>query len=264
MTNTRLMPTANGRCHLGHLYLALVNSYHAHSTGGRFTLIIDDNQASWVALNGAESMHRFAKLWIEDMEWAGIKFDMVIYQSERREWLMDELRRLNYDGEPEHAEYPYVPITIDGKQQYPFEDFLTVEKVLMDSLAGVDLVIRGEDLHCEYCLYQSMWNKYITRHGGAKPPDHVYLPRLRTGGSPGELDTVSKTNGTFKVDTYREQGWTKAGIETLLRESCLVDPYEPWDYHNVKREPVIERRVWYVNNNYGMYLWRTTDGIPVH
>ncbi len=236
--NTRIYPTPNGLPHLGHVYMTLVNQYHARSTGGKLAIIFDDTQPCWIESVGRDGLERFAGQWIEDMEWMGITFDTVLYQSREHERFTDWLDNVEYDGrllgEAHDYAYKYNPnIAYSDVGGYPWEDWLTVEKVYMDALAGVNMVIRGEDLLCEFALYQSMWCKYI----GTEPPEHVYLPRLRAQG----MDALSKTEGNHKLREYREMGYKPQAIEWMLRQSCLDDKYGEWDWRNVKRSPKLIR-----------------------
>lgn len=81
MSTTRINPTVNGFCHLGHIYLALVNEFAAHSTGGRFIVRFDDCQGRWLKLLGAAKMAEYAAGWLDDLEWLGIQIDGVVFES---------------------------------------------------------------------------------------------------------------------------------------------------------------------------------------
>lgn len=232
MSTCRINPTPNGLMHLGHAFLAYVNQHEARSTGGRLTLIFDDTQPAWIQDPGVVAMRRFSEAWVEDLEWLGVTFDRVVYQSEWRldfkHWLADR----GLLGEfTEHELYPEAPEVVGAAYlPYPYDAFLTVEKIFFDSLAGVDLLIRGEDLLGEYALYQDLWRQWA----GLPLPHHVYLPRL-SGAR--EFEVVSKTNGEHKVRQYRERGFSADQVREMLSFACLRDPHGPFSVDNVKAHP---------------------------
>ena len=240
MANCRIFPTPNGYPHLGQLYLAKLNQYHARSTGGTLSLLFDDTQPCWLDNPGAAAMAEYAQGWFDDMAWAGITFDKVLYQSKEREAFKRWLSKHNYHDNAEHHDYLHAPIRSDGGTIYPWEDWLTIEKVYMDACAGIDLVIRGIDLLAEYALYQHMWNEYVSiESNGDVPPEHVYIPRLIAGVHEGQIDNVSKTNGTYKLRTFREKGVTPEQLDTMLRYACLEYVHGDWDWHNLKARPML-------------------------
>jgi glutamyl/glutaminyl-tRNA synthetase len=239
---TRFSPTVNGNLHVGHIFMALVNEYESNNSGGKFIVRFDDNQYYW-----NDVMHvDFTKItngMIEDIKWLGIKVDA--WESERdlfngghySKEQIDKLesldRKLLLNIPPEKAEYPDVPEVIGwNATTYPYAPFITAQKVAMDYIDGVNLLIRGIDLLTEFSLYEH----YVEEFRLPKLR-HVYLPRLVISDNK-ELTDISKTAGNNSIRQLRESGWTPTLVLESLKSSCLINPTGSWSIDNVKARPV--------------------------
>ena len=235
---TRFNPTVNGPLHIGHLYNILVNEYEAHSTGGEFHIRFDDNQRWWLM--------QFSKVQIDDtidgimydMDWMGIMVDK--YYSQRSLEIQTEtmLAQFNHGPLAVRAMVTNIincPTLIDSRSgpPYPYAPWLTAEKVLLDFLEQVTMLIRGEDLVSEYSLYS-----YFCDLWGLPNPKHYYLPRLRLKHGV-ELADVSKTRGDHKIVDLRKSGYTPKDILDILSRSCLIDPDGKWKIDNIKQDPIL-------------------------
>ena len=109
---------------------------------------------------------------------------------------------------------------------------MTIHRVIMDVYAGVTLLIRGNDLLTEHCLYMHLCDRL-----GLPAPRCVYLPRLKLQGKKELLGSISKTSGGYSIARYREEGWTADELMVKLRHACLKDPTGEWAIRNVKQEP---------------------------
>jgi glutamyl/glutaminyl-tRNA synthetase len=233
--NTRFNPTVNGDpgagiLHLGHLYMCLVNEYMAHSTGGRFIVRFDDNQADWLNKVGQTQMWRNAAQIRDELDWCGIKVDEWAHQSTTERSAQKRIDAV-WPGlrEPNPKDYLVPHLTRSDAPQYPYAAYLTAEVILNDHWGDVDLMIAGDELLDRYALYCWMSDQL-----GVKQIEHVYLPRLTDGA---ELAPVSKTEGNHRLMSYRRDTYTPAALKTILANSCLDDPAGAWDWRNVKREP---------------------------
>lgn len=247
--NTRFNPTVNGRLHVGHAYVAMLNYHAARSTGGRFVVRFDDDQPHWRIAIGEDGMDRFADAVREDLEWLGLTPDY--YSSERKN------RGFNESFIENHLPFPrdiladreiddftvlrYQPKIRTHGWPYPYTPYLTAVKVAQDYLEEVDLLIRGDDLVDEFSLYC-----YFCELAEIRKPEFCYVPRmLRNAGAMGggltELSDVSKTLGGNTVQHYRDAGWSPEELTKMLAESALVDPKLGWEYSNVKKQPVVAR-----------------------
>ncbi len=251
--NTRFNPTVNGKLHVGHLYLILLNHHAARSTGGKFVIRFDDDQNHWNNFLGVEKMDEFAQKIKEDMEWLDLVPDM--YSSERESRELNEkfiklcLPRSQLILEDRVTPEPrYQPKVSSCAWPYPHTPYLTAVKVAQDFREGINLLIRGEDLIDEFSLYC-----FFCVTSGVPLPAFQYLPRMQKGGAfygaePGELidatktgTALSKTTGGYQIDEYRQAGWTPKALIEMLAESTLNDPSEGWVYGNVKKTPIIRK-----------------------
>ena len=233
--NTRFNPTVNGPLHIGHIYTILVNEAEAHATGGKFIFRFEDDQTGWVLQCGQAEIDRLMAEMIEDIKWLGIPVDEWQYQSQMRpmvdEWTkalapmdLGLKRRVFFDQQPDliyrevYGSYPYAP-------------YLTSDRVIMDMISGINLLIRGDDLVSEFCLYAFFCEFY-----GTFLPRHVYVPRLQLPHRE-LLAEISKTTGNHKISGFRERGVDPEELRLMLGVSCLKDPDEPWMLRNLLKEP---------------------------
>jgi glutamyl/glutaminyl-tRNA synthetase len=227
--NTRFNPTPDGGLHFGNLYMALVNEAEAHRTGGKFNLRFDDTQVIWQLRQTEINKRMVMAQQIDQMTWFGIKPDLVNTNTdmafEASHWLhvlcpngigvKSRTRDHGYEWIGNTMEpYPYLP---DG----------TAEKVIMDCMQDVNLLIRGDDLLSEASLY-----KYFCDLFGWEAPRQVYLPRLGTEG-----ESMSKTNGLGSVESYRKDGGSAGNLRRRMAEWCLKDPKGEWFIENIKDKP---------------------------
>ena len=233
--HTRFNPTLNGTIHIGHLYMALVNEAEARTSGGKFIVRFEDNQKEWLYSTTQEKTNQYAETTLEDLEWAGIKIDKIEFQSILEPEYKRLLHHLNggdlkvrerfvFDTQPD--------ITFSDAVAYPYAPYLTAEKVLLDYMDVISLLIRGEDLITEYSLYN-----YFCDLWGIRTPKHVYLPRLRMPDGSEMQTEISKTSGNFKVEGYRKAGMKPDKLLAKMREACLVNPDGEWLIKNIKRSP---------------------------
>lgn len=226
MYNCRLNPSVNGNLHLGHLYMAMINETIAHESGGRFIVRFDDSHLIRISVLGRDKIELIRKGQQDDLEWLGFKPDKWIKQSD----IIDEV----HEYLSKHATImpdenpPAVPEIIGSDVMlYPLTTMLTAEKVVMDWMEGVNLLVRGVDLLSEYSLYQ-----YYCRLLGFPQPLHIYLPRLRW-----EHGDMSKTGYAQSISDLRYNGCTPGQVWEMVATACLVNVPNGWTLHNLKGEP---------------------------
>ena len=78
MTTTRFAPSPTGYLHIGNLRAALMNFLIARKSQGEFILRIDDTDAE-------RSKQEFIDSILFDLEWLGLNWDRIEYQSKRLE-----------------------------------------------------------------------------------------------------------------------------------------------------------------------------------
>ncbi len=75
-TVTRFAPSPTGRLHLGHAVSAIRAHDYARERGGRFLLRIED-------IDGTRSRPEFVAGILKDLAWLGLRWDSLVFQSER-------------------------------------------------------------------------------------------------------------------------------------------------------------------------------------
>lgn len=223
--NTRFNPTTNGPLHLGHLYVCMVNEAEARASGGKFIVRFDDNQHYWQWIAPQVADPEGMK---SDLAWAGVKVDAYTSQKELAPRVDEFLHVQGYrkQGALNHAlTHAYLPEC--GGCYYPFVPDYTAEKVALDFLDGITVLIRGSDLLTEFSLYN-----YFCKLWDLPIPRQVFLPRLDCG------KEVSKTAGNHQIRHYRNRPAQE--VLGILAKACLIDPAAGWRITNVKPEPRLE------------------------
>ncbi len=88
----RLAPTPTGLMHLGHARTFLVAQERARAAGGELFLRVED-------LDRERCREEFAQALLEDLAWAGLRWDgEPVLQSRRREVFVEAWRRLRASG----------------------------------------------------------------------------------------------------------------------------------------------------------------------
>lgn len=240
---TRINPTTNGDIHLGHGCMGAINMQVAHQSGGKFILLLDDNQPYWVDRCGKDILTYCLNIRM-DLEWLGIVPDEVVYQSAIEASTINELElRFKREGlgpiMPSRYHSEYMPETIDGSFYYPYVPRITLEKVWMDYRLNVNCLIRGWDLITEFSLYE-----YFCDLLGIRLPRHVNLPRLIVEKSAvTNIDDLSKTRGNWKIRELREKGWSAEYVMDVMKKSYLIDPEKDWTIENVLANPVLREEL---------------------
>ena len=232
--NTRFNPTANGPLHLGHIYMALVNQAEAHVSGGKFICRIEDNQAYWCWSLGHVRVKEICDAMRADFDWLEIPVDEWLLQSEMEIKATSTMRRLLQGDLVAEHKFSFSAVEVPGSpaSYFPYAPHLTAEKVVLDFLSGVNLLIRGVDLLSEHCLYLNLCDRM-----GLQYPRMVYLPRLGLPDGRDVQPEISKHFGNHKVSNYRKTGMQPSELLHKLRHSCLIDPNAPWLIANVKEAP---------------------------
>jgi glutamyl/glutaminyl-tRNA synthetase len=235
---TRFNPTANGELHLGHVYIMLFNEWAAHQSGGEFLVRFEDNQVDTLHSMSARQTRFYADRQRKAIEWLGIFVDDYQLQSEldiqvrefvaHHGWFIPEYKwPYSIPINPAYGDY-----NIEQGEWFPYAPHVTYHKVIYDELAGVNVLVRGDDLRSEFSLYQHYRTLF-----GLKEIEHYYLPRVY--GPDDQI--VSKFYGARHILDYQDKGWRPADIIELLAESALKNPADGWQLTNVKRYPRLDK-----------------------
>jgi glutamyl/glutaminyl-tRNA synthetase len=232
--NTRFCPTVNGSLTLGHAMVALVNEYEAHRSGGNFVVIFDNNQPIWKMLLSGDARQDMKQSMADDLEWLGLDVDQWIddagQQDEIRHRMNCYKRNTDFSVLVKKVTYSGINAQLVGAKAnlYPYDAWLTLEKVVLDSMFGINLLIRGVDLMTESSLYS-----YFCDGFGIPLPEQVYLPRLEDSSG----KDISKTGNPLSIRDFRNSGTTALQIRSALTLACLKNAAGDWSIDNIKSNP---------------------------
>jgi glutamyl/glutaminyl-tRNA synthetase len=231
--NTRISITVNGSLTLGHAMTALVNEYEAHRSGGKFIVIFDNNQPIWKMLLSEDARQDMKQAMAEDLEWLGLDVDQWVddagQQDEIRHRMNCYERNTDFSVLVKKVTYSGINAQLVGAKAnlYPYDAWLTLEKVVLDSMFGINLLIRGVDLMTESSLYS-----YFCDGFGIPLPEQIYLPRLID--SSGE--DISKTGNPLTIKDLRKN-CTALQVRAALTLACLKNSAGDWSIENIKSNP---------------------------
>lgn len=219
--NTRIAPSPTGYFHVGTARTAYHNWLVARSTGGSFTLRIDDTDKG-------RSNDDFVKVIYDGMDWLGLDYDKTFKQSDRsslyssvaKDLLAKGLAHYTDDGavilKPKKFPGFWVD-TVLGNVRVTQDDIDTVDgmvilrsdgspvynfaSVIDDIESGINRVIRGVD-HIKNTARQVTLTMAILDTPRVDVMDftHVGLIHEKSG------KKVSKRDGALSVLDYRDQG----------------------------------------------------------
>jgi glutamyl/glutaminyl-tRNA synthetase len=233
--NTRFNPTTNGRLHLGHLYLILLNRQAAEDNGGKFICRFDDVQDYWIERLGREQLYRNSEHIMEDLEWMKIRvtYSWQSQESEKNEKLIQSLGELSRQIPSAGEDERHIAHIVNQERPYPYVPYLTAIKVAQDYWEEINPLIRGEDLATEFSLYC-----YFCEALGFPTPKMYFVPKLLQA-SGEDLTDMSKTAGDHKIADYRKAGYQPSDLIEILSRSCLEVPQLGWSIRNVKKHPIL-------------------------
>lgn len=230
MIVTRFNPSLSGSLHLGHIVTAIVNERFAHRNNGKFIVRFDDTSPVPASLP-SEQRIRMMEMQQEDIKWMELPVDEWCMQSEQipKTKTILNLKRKYVPDILEVTLPLFVSKMGSGWLPYPYVPEQIAERVVMDNMIDTTHVIRGEEFATEYSLYS-----YYCQTFEFPTPTFVFIPRLY-----GISGDISKTNGGYKISEMRGIGYSPKQIKDMLAKACLINPYDDWEWHNMKCSPKI-------------------------
>ncbi|KQO08366.1 tRNA glutamyl-Q(34) synthetase GluQRS [Sphingomonas sp. Leaf242] len=136
---TRFAPSPTGRLHLGHAVSAIRAHDYACERGGRFLLRIED-------IDGTRSRPEFVAGILEDLAWLGLRWDSLVFQSERLATYDVALAALKARG----LVYPCfcTRAEIAASASAPQGDVGPVYPGICRGLSAEEVAARGDVAHC--------------------------------------------------------------------------------------------------------------------
>ncbi|MCK8457534.1 tRNA glutamyl-Q(34) synthetase GluQRS [Sphingomonas faeni] len=136
---TRFAPSPTGRLHLGHAVSAIRAHDFARERGGRFVLRIED-------IDGTRSRPEFVAGILEDLAWLGLRWDLLVFQSERLAKYQAALETLKARG----LVYPCfcTRAEIAASASAPQGDAAPVYPGICRGLTAQEMTARAHLAHC--------------------------------------------------------------------------------------------------------------------
>ena len=232
MNNCRFNPTVNGYLHVGHICMCLVNEAEAKRRNGRMIVRMDDTQEYWINTLGKEkikSLTANAKYVFDHILEPGYLFTLQSEYDSKQNSILKKA-----EEEPTMYFHDRLPNHRENFNYYPYTARYTAEKVIMDFLDGVTLLVRGHDLITEFALYE-----YYVEKFALPKVEHWYLPRLMTTDDNGDICEMSKTRMNGDATQYLSHYGTWDELVYNLKIAYLIDPKQDWFIENVKHYPVL-------------------------
>jgi len=149
MTTTRFAPSPTGHLHVGNLRTALFNYLIARRESGKFILRIDDTDAVRSKPEYVDSIKR-------DMEWLGLYWDKIEYQSNRLERYAEIAKKLREIGKFYECFESSVELDLKRKKQLNMGKPPVYDRSALALSETERVVLRTEtDGHWRFMLNQS-------------------------------------------------------------------------------------------------------------
>lgn len=224
MPVVRFAPSPTGFLHIGGARTCLFNWLYARATKGKFILRIEDT-------NKEKSKQEYLDEILHSMQWLGLNYDEIHYQSKRFDIYREYAQKLLNSGKA-YKEGEAIIYKVPENVQVRFFDVLRGEiaidteyvkdQVLMksdgspaynfccvidDALMEVSHIIRGDDHIAntpkQIILYEAL---------GFKLPKFIHIPMIH--GEDGSK--MSKRHGATAITEYRNQGFLSEALVNYL------------------------------------------------
>jgi glutamyl/glutaminyl-tRNA synthetase len=186
-----------------------------------------------VRLQPKEKTYAFMESQQRDIDWLGLEYDDWVFQSdlleETKKFLSLHKEIVIYEEDELYFKMPLVIRMGTDWLAIPYVPQQTAERVYMDYKIGTTHVIRGDDFVTELSLYS-----YFCQQFGFPIPDFVFLPRLA-----GMRGDISKTHGGYKIEDFRNEGWSPEKLKFEIAKACLLYPKNGFELYNIKSNPRI-------------------------
>jgi glutamyl/glutaminyl-tRNA synthetase len=232
MNNTRFYPTLNGGCHLGHLFLALLNYHKAKELGGTF-IVRSEFRLSYLP-NGVTTgqVESWYNSYIGAFKFIGIEAEFMSLLHDCS-WVETELKKHEslhgYDTKNDF----YAQVN-SSQFFHPYSPTWCLERVLLDNRYAVGHLIRGIDLMSEFSLYT-----HFCKQLKFQTPIHQYANHLSIKEG-NEIKPISKTNKNAVVADLINKGVSSHQLLDMFANQCLKVSKDGFKLQNVKEKIVLE------------------------
>lgn len=224
MFSTRIAPSPTGMMHLGTARTALFNWLVARSDpGGSFIVRIDDTDAT-------RNQPEMVQPILDGLEWLGLDYDELFYQSDRLDLYRLWAERLLNKGLASRAEngavllaYPDYPVVwtdrVGGAQKINEQEQKAINSLVLlrgdqtptyhfastvdDYEMDITYIIRGDDHRINTGKHLAIWCALNAAMGRSKPlfPMTAHVGLIFHNGR-----KMSKRDGAASLLDYRDQG----------------------------------------------------------
>jgi len=240
MFNTRIAPSPTGDMHIGTARTAYFNWLAARATGGKFILRIDDTDLS-------RSDPKYSQVVLDTMNWLGLDYDSLVYQSQRFDLYYEKANQLIDEGKAKKDGSaiilfpgPFAMNGFDEESEYPYrywqdelagrirmsrddEALITAGIVLIkkdgsptyhfasvvdDIDLGINYVIRGKD-HTTNTSRHIMIYEALKKYD--QVPQYAHIGLIHKDGK-----KLSKRDGAASMLWYKDQGYHPDAILNFM------------------------------------------------
>ena len=218
----RIAPSPTGLFHIGTARTALFNYLFAKKNKGSFILRIEDTDKE-------RSKKKYEKDIMDGLEWLGLKWDELYYQSKRTKIYAEYLQKLLDEGKAYKKEIIWFKnpnktvvfhdlirgrIEVDSSLLGDFSLAKDIKTPLYNFAAVIDdydmkisHVIRGED-HITNTPKQLLVYEAL----GWKPPQFAHLPLILGP----DKSKLSKRHGATSLSDYKDQGYLPEALVNFM------------------------------------------------
>jgi len=223
MSRIRFAPSPTGYLHIGGARTCMFNWLYAKHIGGEFILRVEDTDLE-------RSKKEYLDEILESIEWLGMNWDEIHYQSKRFDIYREYAQRLVKEGKAYEKDgaiffkYDFQSVEIDDliRGKIVFTELPKSEDVIIksdksptynfsccidDALMKISCVIRGED-HISNTPKQILMYKGL----GFDVPKFAHVPLILSPGG----GRLSKRFGATSIREYREMGYLSKSIANYL------------------------------------------------
>lgn len=227
---TRIAPSPTGDMHIGTARTAYFNWLAARASGGKFILRIDDTDQK-------RNDPAYTKVILETMDWLGLNYDELVFQSQRFDIYKAAAGLLIHEGwaVPKDGatiftlREGYVPPSgwndeIGGRIKITADDLSHMDGMVLiksdgspsynfcsvvdDIYLGVNFIIRGVDHITNTAKQVVLWDILTP---GPQHPQFAHLGLICVGGKP-----MSKRDGASSMLHYRNAGYDPDAMLNFL------------------------------------------------
>jgi glutamyl-tRNA synthetase len=248
--NTRIAPSPTGNAHIGFVRTAYLNYLAARSSGGEFLVRIDDTDKE-------RSKQEYTDNILQTLEWLGLEWDNLQYQSKRYDRYKEVADRLISDGSarvdngatylsPCEFQNEWVDL-IAGQIPITLKDHESIENLIILRSDGsptyhfascvddfdmeMSLIIRGTDHISNTSKHVHLFQEF-----GGNTPKFAHVGLIFHNGK-----KISKRDGLSNMEYYRERYTPEAVLNAVLKLGWShPDPAFDKKYPLVDKQMAIE------------------------